>query len=105
MGHVRGLKDPTDVGAVDDETPRRLGRAYCKALTDKDVCDADPKCKWNNAKSKCKVDNGRRLAVDAGIFDDETPDDDDTPDRRLRVRCRGKNEPACTEADECVWVS
>merc|ERR1712066_60611 len=57
---VRGLKDPTDVGAVDaeifdDDTPGRRLRVRCRDIETQDECMVySDFCKWKSDKNKCK---------------------------------------------------
>merc|ERR1712217_695638 len=74
--HVRGLKDPIDVGAddeeiFDDETlGRRLSEDCRQWDGDKTRCENNALCKWKPRKQKCKKDkNKRRLSEDCRQWD------------------------------------
>merc|ERR1712187_882539 len=110
--HVRGLQDPTDAGEVDAgifdaDMPGRRISTSCEAITVEQVCDDEPECRWAWRKNKCKTRKNRRLedptdagAVDAGIFDA------DTPGRRLNAPCNTYNDVGACEGDSrgtCVW--
>merc|ERR1712187_564328 len=106
--HVRGLQDPTDAGEVDAgifdaDMPGRRISTSCEEITVEPLCDDEPECRWAWRKNKCKTRKNRRLedptdagAVDAGIFDD------DTPGRRLNAR-DGLPERGCKVTPNCKW--
>merc|ERR1719254_429771 len=63
--HVRGLKDPIDVGAVDagildDDTPGRRLSVKCEDFSEQAECEIfSDVCKWKRGRLICKAKRGR----------------------------------------------
>ncbi|SCU66459.1 variant surface glycoprotein (VSG), putative [Trypanosoma equiperdum] len=71
---------------------------HCKSISDKDKCNADPKCSYeteSDSSKKCKLDAKKALATGVSVAQTQTGE-------TTTEKCKGKSEKECKTSD-CKW--
>nr|APD73402.1 variant surface glycoprotein 1125.1146 [Trypanosoma brucei] len=89
------MQQPSTVTEAKDTQENQI---HCNSISDKDKCNADPKCSYeteSDSNKKCKLDAKKALATGVSVAQTQTGE-------TTTEKCKGKSEKECKTPD-CKW--